>query len=112
MISGLSADGEKDSNRKGAGYHEQKNRAKTLCDHFGRGSCTAADHNQGKLLFTVYHGQSCALSIRNNRLIEAVFFPKIPSRIGSVYIGKVKSLAKNINACFVEIEKENYVSFR
>nr|WP_296437452.1 ribonuclease E/G [uncultured Acetatifactor sp.] len=61
--------------------------------------------NQGKLLFTVYHGQSCALSIRNNRLIEAVFFPKIPSRIGSVYIGKVKSLAKNINACFVEIEK-------
>ncbi|MCI9337568.1 MAG: ribonuclease E/G [Lachnospiraceae bacterium] len=61
--------------------------------------------SQGKLLFTSYHGQRCALSIRDDRLIDASFFPKIPSKIGSVYIGKVKSVAKNINACFVEIEK-------
>ena len=60
---------------------------------------------QGKLLFTSYHGQPCALAIRDNRLTGASFFPKIPSKIGSIYIGKVKSVAKNINACFVEIEK-------
>lgn len=61
--------------------------------------------SQGKLLFTSYRGQRCALSIQDNRLVEASFFPKIPSKIGSIYIGKVKSVAKNINACFIEIEK-------
>lgn len=61
--------------------------------------------SQAKLLFTSYHGQSCSLLIQDNRLVEASFFPKVPSKIGSVYIGKVKNVAKNINACFVEIEK-------
>ena len=61
--------------------------------------------DQGKLLFTSYRGQRCALAIQNNRLVEASFFPQIPSKIGSVYIGKVKNIVKNINACFVEIEK-------
>ncbi len=61
--------------------------------------------SQGKLLFTSYRGQRCALAIQNNRLAEACFFPQIPSKIGSVYIGKVKSIVRNINACFVEIEK-------
>ncbi len=60
---------------------------------------------QGKLLFTSYRGQRCALAIQNGRLTEASFFPRIPSKIGSVYIGKVKSIVRNINACFVEIEK-------
>ena len=57
----------------------------------------------GKLLFTSYHGQNCALLIQNGRLIEALFFPKVPSKIGAVYIGKIKNMAKNIDACFVEI---------
>nr|WP_304955950.1 ribonuclease E/G [uncultured Acetatifactor sp.] len=61
--------------------------------------------SQRKLLFTSYHGQRCALSIQDNRLAEASFFPKIPSKIGSIYIGKVKNVVNNINACFVEIEK-------
>lgn len=60
--------------------------------------------DSGKLLFTSYQGQSCALLIQNDRLAEATFFPRVPSKVGAVYIGKVKSLAKNINACFVEIE--------
>ncbi|MCI9652315.1 MAG: hypothetical protein HFH98_10725, partial [Lachnospiraceae bacterium] len=42
--------------------------------------------DQGKLLFTSYRGQRCALAIQNNRLVEASFFPQIPSKIGSVYI--------------------------
>ena len=45
----------------------------------------------GKLLFTSYQGHKCALLIQNDRLIEASFFPKEPSRIGAVYIGRVKS---------------------
>lgn len=61
--------------------------------------------SQGKLLFTSYRGQRCALSIWEDRLVEASFFPKVPSKIGSIYIGKVKSVAKNINAYFVEVEK-------
>lgn len=61
--------------------------------------------DQGKLLFTAYRGQRCALAIQNNRLVEASFFPQVPSKIGSVYIGKVKNIVKNINASFVEIEK-------
>lgn len=56
-----------------------------------------------KLLFTSYHGQDCALLIQNDRLAEASFFPKEPSKIGAIYIGKVKSVVKNIDACFVEI---------
>lgn len=60
---------------------------------------------QGKLLFTSYQNQNCALLIQNDRLMEAAFFPRVPSKIGAIYIGKVKSIIKNINACFVEIEK-------
>ena len=57
----------------------------------------------GKLLFTSYQGQTCALLIQNDRLVEASFFPKEPSRIGAIYIGRVKSMVQNIDACFVEI---------
>ncbi len=59
--------------------------------------------DMGRLLFTVYRGRRCALYIQNNRLTAASFFPEKPSRIGAVYIGKVKNMAKNIDACFVEI---------
>lgn len=58
---------------------------------------------RSRLLFTSYQGRNCALLIQNNRLLEASFFPKEPSKVGSVYIGKVKSMVKNIDACFVEI---------
>lgn len=57
----------------------------------------------GKLLFTSYCGQNCALLIQGDRLVEALFFPKKPSKIGAIYIGKVKNMVKNIDACFVEI---------
>ncbi len=59
--------------------------------------------DKGRLLFTVYKKCRCALYIQDNRLMAASFFPDRPSRIGAVYIGKIKSMVKNINACFVEI---------
>lgn len=59
--------------------------------------------DRGKLLFTSYQNRRCSLLIEDNRLMSASFFPETPSRIGAVYIGKLKSMAKNIDACFIEI---------
>ena len=76
----------------------------------GKSSVTLTDEelalrqtDRGKLLFTSYQGRTCALLVRNDRLVEASFFSYKPPKIGAVYIGKVKSLARNIDACFVEI---------
>lgn len=57
----------------------------------------------GKLLFTDYHGQQAALLIQNNRLKAARFFPKEQSKIGAIYICKVKNSVPNLGAYFVEI---------
>lgn len=57
----------------------------------------------GKLLFTTYQKRQCALLIQNDRLIEAFFLPEQAGKIGAIYIGKVKNMVKNIEACFVEI---------
>lgn len=38
-----------------------------------------------------------------NRL-TGVYVPREQSKVGAIYIGKVKNVVKNINACFVEIE--------
>lgn len=66
---------------------------------------TARQTEKSKLLITSYHRRSCALLIQKDRLMEATFFSKTPSHIGAVYIGKVRNIVKNIDACFVEIEK-------
>ena len=58
---------------------------------------------RGKLLFTSYQGRSCALFLEKDRLVEAFFFSGDADKIGAIYIGKIKSLAKNMDACFVEI---------
>lgn len=66
---------------------------------------------QGKLIFIRYKGHDCALLLHNDRLKAASFFhaahdknySKAPAAIGAIYIGKIKNIAKNIDACFVEI---------
>lgn len=58
-----------------------------------------------RLLITSCQGKNCALLIQNGRLTEASFFSKTPGKIGAVYIGRVKNMAQNIDACFVEIRK-------
>ena len=63
-------------------------------------------HKVGKLLFTRYQGQECALLISDNRLRAAQFFPSKKSEIGAVYIAKVKNVVKNLKAYFVEIGGE------
>lgn len=59
----------------------------------------------GKLLFTSYQDRNCALLLQNNRLTAASFFSDEAGRVGAIYIGKVKNMVKNIDACFVEIAK-------
>lgn len=66
----------------------------------------AAAQGGGKLLFTDYHGQSAAFLIRENRLRAACLFPRVRSKIGAVYLGRVKNVVQNLNACFVEIGGE------
>lgn len=57
----------------------------------------------GKILITDYRGQQAALLIQDNRLKAAHFFPKEQSKIGAVYICKVKNSVPNLGAYFVEI---------
>lgn len=62
-------------------------------------------HNSknGKLLFTRMKGQMCALLISEGRLTAAQVLPENPSKIGAIYIGKIKNVVPTIDACFVEI---------
>lgn len=57
----------------------------------------------GKLLFTLQRGRMCALLIQDDRLKAVRLLDNVPGKIGAVYIGKVKNVVKNIDACFVEI---------
>ncbi len=56
----------------------------------------------GKVILTAYQNTEMAFLMRNNRLLSACVLDNA-SRIGAVYIGKVKNVVKNLNACFVEI---------
>lgn len=58
---------------------------------------------KGKLLFTKVRNRLCALLIQKDRLTAARIFPENAGKIGAIYLGKVKNVVKNIDACFVEI---------
>lgn len=72
------------------------------------------EREQGRLLITACppgisrnraeSDRLIAALIKQDRLIAAqTFSAHRQSRIGAVYLGKVKKIAKNLNACFVEI---------
>ncbi len=54
------------------------------------------------LIITNYRNKTCSFLMDNNRLLAVNTLDPV-SRIGSVYIGKIKNILNNINACFVEI---------
>lgn len=63
----------------------------------------------GKLIVTKYQEKNVALYLYDGKLIDAYFFSHTDSsksNVGDIYIGKVKSINNNIDACFVEISKE------
>ncbi len=57
---------------------------------------------QGKLIITKYQDRELALLLKQNRLMAAHVLDS-QSKIGAIYIGKVKNVVKNLDACFVEI---------
>lgn len=57
----------------------------------------------GKLLFTKVRGCFCGLLCTDNRIRAVQVLSKKNSKVGAVYVGKVKNIVKNIDACFVEI---------
>ena len=62
--------------------------------------------NDKKVVITKYEEKICSFLLQNNRLL-AINSLTNESRVGSVYVGKVKNVLHNIQACFVEIsEKE------
>ena len=61
------------------------------------------DVKLSKLLITSYKNKNFAISYDDNRANEIEYIENT-SLLGSIHIGKVKKIAQNINAAFVEIE--------
>lgn len=62
---------------------------------------------EGKLLFTKYCSQDCAMLIKGTRLIAMQSLAEDSGLIGAVYVGRVQNVAQNLDACFVEIADGN-----
>ncbi len=69
--------------------------------------------NDKKVIITKYEDKICSFLMHNNRLL-CVNTLNNDSEIGSVYIGKVKNVLHNIQACFIEIAQKEicFLPFR
>lgn len=76
---------------------------KTGVSHMDEKEQAIRDTKNGKVLFTGYRDKMCGLFLRENRLLAAQVMNANKNRIGAVYIGKIKNVVKNIDACFLEI---------
>ncbi len=63
----------------------------------------------GKLVITKVLERNAAFLLRSNRLLQAAVFTEQQSRVGAIYLGKVKNVRKNMDACFVEIAEKELV---
>ena len=59
-----------------------------------------------KLLYTTVGTCPGAFLMRGNRLLSASLFSSEERITGGIYIARVKELVKNLDACFVEIQKD------
>lgn len=57
----------------------------------------------GKLLITQYANMEVALLFKDHRLLS-LYTIENHTKVGNIYVGKVKNIVKNLDACFVEIE--------
>ena len=58
----------------------------------------STDCTEGKLIFTCLRERRAALLVDAIRVLRSD-----ASKIGGIYLGKIQNVAKNIDACFVEI---------
>lgn len=59
-------------------------------------------YKDGKVLITTYLDKEVAALVKDNRL-RNLYVIENESKVGNIYVGKVKNLVKNLDACFVEI---------
>ena len=61
------------------------------------------------IILTKWQEKPLALLIRENRLLQVAVPDEHASKVGAIYLGKVKKVQKNIDACFVEIADKELV---
>jgi len=69
-------------------------------------------NDDGKILITEYDNKEVALFLKENRLLS-LYTIENHTKVGNIYVGKVKNVVNNLDACFVEFgEKEfGYLPF-
>ena len=70
--------------------------------HEGVQKGTQELNKDGKVLITTYRNKEVAMLMKDNRLIN-LYTIENNSKLGNIYVGKVKNVIKNLDACFVEI---------
>lgn len=68
----------------------------------GKQKDTQELNKDGKVLITTYQGKEVAILLKENRL-RNLYTIENDSKVGNIYVGKVKNVVKNLDACFVEI---------
>lgn len=61
------------------------------------------DCTEGKMIFTCLRERKAAVLINAGGIVAMRILRPDSSRIGGIYLGKIQNVAKNIDACFVEI---------
>jgi ribonuclease G len=73
--------------------------------HEGMQKDTQEQNKSSKVLITTYRDKEVALLIKDNRLLN-LYSIENDSKVGNIYVGKVKNVVKNLDACFVEISDQ------
>ena len=63
----------------------------------------STDCTEGKLIFTCLRERRAALLVNARGVAAIRVLRSDASKIGGIYLGKIQNVAKNIDACFVEI---------
>ena len=63
----------------------------------------STDCTEGKLIFTCLRERRAALLVNARGVVAIRVLRSDASKIGGIYLGKIQNVAKNIDACFVEI---------
>ena len=63
----------------------------------------STDCTSGKLIFTKLRDRNVALLVNSGGIAAVRVLRSNASKIGGIYLGKIQNVAKNIDACFVEI---------
>ena len=63
----------------------------------------STDCTAGKMIFTKLRDKNVALLVNSGGIAAVRVLRSNASKIGGIYLGKIQNVAKNIDACFVEI---------